>query len=121
MSIETDFRALLAGDAGVAALVADRVTQNVMRVGATPPFVVFSASHNATHNLEGVLVQDQCALTAECWAATSAAADQVADAVVAALAGAPGPAAVAVVGRQSGFDAEADLHATVLTVEWWSP
>lgn len=121
MSIETDFRALLAADAGLAALVADRITQNVMRVGAAPPFVVFTASHDITNNLQGVLVQDQCALTVECWAASSAAADQVADAVQAALASAPPAAGVVVLSRQSGYDAEADLHATVLSVEWWSP
>jgi hypothetical protein len=121
MSAEGDFRALLAAHAPLVALVGQRgITQNIMAQGAPVPFVVFTSRHELTHDLLGEVVADAATLTAQCWGSTALQADQVADAVVTALAAAPLERAVAVVSRDTGFDEEVDLHATILTVEWWA-
>lgn len=120
MSIETDFRALLAGYAPLAALVGTRIAQNAVPAGSTVPLVVFAALHERTFSLDNTLRGDKATLIAQCWAETSAGADAVADAVTAAVATAPAAAGAVVTDRASSFDADQDLHATELTVEWWA-
>lgn len=119
MSIETDFRALLAGHAGLTALVGTRIALNAVPPGMARPLVVFTAAHDLTHNLLGQAVADTCSLAVQCWADTAAAADAVADQVAAAVAAAPSDAGAVVLDRATGYDPDLDLHATVLTVEWW--
>lgn len=120
MSIETDFRALLASHAPLVALVGTRVAQNVVAQGAATPFVAYTAQHDYSHTLAGTLTADTCILTVQCWADTSLQADAVADACVAALALAAPDTGATVITRASGYDDTMDLHATVLTVEWWA-
>lgn len=119
MSIETDFRALLAANVALAALVGGRIAHNAVPQGSATPYVVFTAAHDAVLGMDGAELADTCTLTVQCWATSSAGAEQVADAVVAAVATAPATAAVAVLARASGYDEEADLDATVLQVAWW--
>lgn len=119
MSIETDFRALLAGYAGLSALVGTRIALNAVPPGMVRPLVVFVTRHDHSHNLLGQVMADTCSITVQCWADTAAAADATADQVAAAVATAPVAAGAVVLDRSSGYDAELDLHATVLTVEWW--
>lgn len=114
MSAETDFRALLVGNAGVTALVGTKVAQNAMPPDKAPPFVVFTATHNPSYGLDGTLLDDEVTFDVQCWATTSLTADAVADAIDAAL-----PASHAVVGRASGYDSELNLDCTVLTIQWW--
>lgn len=120
MSIESDFRALLAGYAPLTALVGTRIAQNAVPDAAGQPCVVFNATHSLTHSLDNTVQLDQAAIATQCWAETAAAADAVADAVAAAVATAPAAAGAVVVDRASAYDAELGLDATVLTVEWWT-
>ncbi len=120
MSIETDFRALLAGHAPLEALVGTRIAQNVVAQGVPTPFVAYTAQHEFAHTLQGVVAADTCTLSVQCWGATSLQADAVADACVAAVALANPNAGATVISRSSGYDETMDLHATVLQVEWWA-
>lgn len=120
MSIETDFRALLAGHAPLVALVGPRIAQNVVPQGAATPFVAFTTQHDLTHNLLSEVMADACTLSVQCWAKTSLEADAVADACVAAVALAHPTAGATVISRSGGYDDEVDLHATILQVEWWA-
>ena len=120
MSVETDFRALMLAHAPLVTLVSTRVAQDVMEQGKPPPFVVFTGQHDHTHNLLGEQVEDACTLTVQCWGTTSLQADAVANAVVAALAGAPAQHCVVVLSRSGGYDEDMGFHATILQVEWWA-
>lgn len=120
MSVETTFRALLAAYAPLTALVGTRIAQDVMAQGQPTPFVVFTASHDLSHNLLGEVIADACMLSVQCWATTSAQSQALADAVQAAVATAPADVGATTTNRTGGYDEETDLHATVLTVEWWA-
>ena len=120
MSIETDFRALLAAHAPLTALVGTRIALNAAPEGQEPPLVVFGCRHDRTLGLDGTLLADQCALDVQCWADSAVAADAVADAVVAAVANANPDAGACVITRASTHDPELGLDGVVMTVEWWA-
>lgn len=120
MSAETDFRALLAGHAGTAALVGANVAHNAIRSGVPAPYIVFTAAHDPVRNLNGDLLADGCTLTVQCWGNTAAQAEAVADQATAAIATAPAARGATVTARASGYDDETGLDAVVLTVEWWA-
>lgn len=120
MSAETDFRALLVGHAGVAAIVGTKVAHNAIRSSTGAPYVVFTAAHSPQLNLLGEVLADAVTLTVQCWAATAAGAETLADAVTAAVADAPTARGAAITQRASGYDEETGLDAVVLTVEWWA-
>ena len=120
MSIETDFRATLVAYAPLFALVGQRIAANAVPKGAPFPLVVFSGNHNPTVGLDGSLLALQCNLQVQCWGETAAQADQVADAVAAAVATAPRDAGATVVDRNAAFDPDISKDGTTLTVEWWS-
>lgn len=119
MSVETDFRALLAGAAGVTALVGNRIAQDAVPEGATYPLVVFATSHNRLTGLDGVLLTDQCSIAVQCWAIGASDASALGDAVVAAIATAPSANGVTVLDRSTTFEPDLNLHGVVLTVDWW--
>lgn len=119
MSIESDFHALLAGWAPLIELVgAHGLAQDAAAPDAVPPYLVYSAEHQLEHNLQGELVDDTAVLTVQCWGRTPLQADAVAEQVVLAVDTAPLLSYAIVLARQTAFDPELDLHATVLTVEW---
>lgn len=120
MSIETDFLALLVANAGVQALVSARVSQNAVAQGWSAPYVVFTAQHELLRDIEGVLHADACTLTVQCWGRSAAEAQQLADAVTAAVATAPVSAAAAVTQRASSYDEATGLDGEALAVEWWA-
>lgn len=120
MSIESDFRALLAGNAGLTALVSTRIAQDAIPENSTGSLVVFSAVHERTLGLDNSLLADRCTLSVQCWAATGALAASVADAVTAAVATAPAAAGACVLDRQTTFEPELGLDGVLLTVEWWT-
>ena len=120
MSAETDLRALLAGHAGLAALVGGNVAHNAIRAQTAPPYVVFTCSHSPVLTVGGAQLADQCLFSIQCWGKTAANAEAVADAVLAALATAPSARGVATTARASGYDDELGFDATILTVEWWA-
>jgi Protein of unknown function (DUF3168) len=119
MSIETDFRALLAAHAPLVALVATRIAQDAAPEGSQFPLVVFSASHDRTLSLSGIFQADQCTLSVQCWAETGMQANEVADAVAAAIAAAPVTTDVCVLSRATTFDPDLGADGILLGVEWW--
>ena len=119
MSIETDFRALLAGYAPLTALVGTRIAQDAVPEGAAFPLVVFSASHDLTLGLNDNLLADQCSLSVQCWGLTGVSASAVADAVAAAVATAPDSSNACVLSRATTHDPEISADGVQLGVEWW--
>lgn len=120
MSAETDLRALLAGHAGLAALVGANIAHNAIKAQTPPPYVVFSCSHSPVLTIDGTRLADQCVFSIQCWGKTAGNAEAVADAVLAALATAPSARGVATTARASGYDEELGFDATILSVEWWA-
>ncbi len=116
MSLDTDLRAALAGNAGVSALVSTRISSDRAEQGATRPFVVFSrVATEYQHGLDGSVLGERVTFDVQCWADTRASAEAVANAVSAVFSANQRP----ILGRASGYDSELDLEATLLTVEWW--
>ena len=120
MSAEADFRALLAGHAGLAALVGTRIAQNAVPRADVLPLVVFVASHVPEHGLDGTLLADQVTFAVQCWGKTAADAAAVAAQVKAACATAPAAAGCTVTAQRGSFDAEMGLDGEELDVEWWT-
>lgn len=119
MSVETDFRALLAGHTPLSALVGARIALNAVPEGSAFPLVVFAASHDRQNGLDGALLYDNTTLDVQCWAETAAAADAVADAVIAAVATAPVLHSATVLSRATNFDPDLGADGTALQVSWW--
>jgi hypothetical protein len=119
VSVETDFRALLAGHAPLLALVGSRVALNAVPEGSTFPLVVFAANHDRINGLDGTMLVDSCSIAVQCWADTAAQADAVADAVRAAVATAPAARSATVTERSTTFDPELGADGVTLTVLWW--
>jgi hypothetical protein len=87
--------------------------------GSPSPVVVFAATHDRTLGLDNTLLGDQCSIEVQCWGETAAQAEQVADAVIAALPGAPAAAGAVCTSRASTFEPEIGLDGVILSVEWW--
>ena len=121
MTVETDFRGVLAGAAGVSSLVGTRIAQNSVPQGATYPLITFVVDHQREYRLDNTLAAETCQVSVQCWAETPAAASAVADAVEAALAASATALShdATVVARAGAFDEEMGLDAEQLSVEWW--
>ena len=116
MSLDTDLRALLIGNAGVTALVSTRIVQDRMEQGAIRPFVVFSrVSTDYQTALDGSVLGERGTFDVQCWADTRASAEAVANAINSVLVANQRP----VLSRTSGYDSDLDMEATLLSVEWW--
>lgn len=115
MSVETDFRAALLARAELVALVGQRVAQNAVEPQQALPLVVFTSAHAPEYAIDNSLIADQVTLETQCWAQSALQADAVAAEVQAAVEA----AGHLVTSRASAYDGDLDLHATVLTVEWW--
>lgn len=120
MSVESDFRALLANDAGVASLVGDRIALNAVAQGAALPLIVFTVAHEPTLGLDNTVLAEQCTITVECWATTAVAAGAVADAVASAVEDATPARGAVVISRASAFEPEQGLDGVALSVDWWA-
>lgn len=118
MSAESDFRALLAGHAGLAALVGQRIAQNAVPERPQFPLVVFTARHNRELGLDNTLLADDVSFDVQCWATRAVDAKAVAEQVVAACATAPTARCCVVVDESSAFDPDMQLDGVALTVEW---
>lgn len=117
MSAETSLRALLVGNAGVTALVGQRVAADRIEQSAARPFVVFTRTSSEPQLcLDGVVLKTRATIEVQAWADTRASASAVADAVIAAVRGATSQT---VVDFSSSYDADLDLEAAILTVQWW--
>lgn len=116
MSIETDFHALLSGNAGVISLVGSRIAQSAVPAGDGFPLVVFTTLHDYQLGLSGVALGDVCAINVQCWAETAVQAEAVAAAVIAAVATRRDVAIVT--SRAPVFDEETGLDAVALSITW---
>lgn len=116
MSMESDLRALLVAYAPLTALVSTRIAADRIEQGAIRPFVVYTrTATEPVQSLDGAVHANKATFDVQCWADTRTSAEQVADAIQAALVA----DARAIVGRASGYDADLDLEATVISVDWW--
>jgi hypothetical protein len=117
MSAETDLRALLAGTAGVTALVSTRIAADRIEQGVARPFVVYSrTASDPLVSIDGAHLKTMATLEVSCWGDTRASADAVADAVTTAV---RGQLTQSVVGRNAAYDETLDAEGTVLIVNWW--
>lgn len=114
MTVESDFRAMLANDAGVSALVGTRVALNAVPPGSDYPCIVFTSQHQRELTLTNEIAADTVTLDVQCWAENSADAQAVGDAVEDVIAAQDG---MVVTARQTAFDAETGVHAEAITVE----
>lgn len=113
MTVESDFYALLSGNAGVIAAVGTRIYPDALPEKSAYPAIAFVRSKTAP--LVGVSGQEFGAdvdLSVGCWAETRTAADAVALAVEAALPG----SAFTRSAKDGAMDPETGLLATLLTV-----
>lgn len=117
MSAESALRTTLLADVAVTALVSTRITADRIAEGAVRPFVVFARTgSNPVVALDGTHLRTQVSLEVQCWADTRLEADAVADAVTAAV---RGEISQQVVDRSAAFDADLDLAASIVSVQWW--
>jgi hypothetical protein len=121
VTVETDFRAVLAAASGVTSLVSTRIAQNAVPQGNAYPLITFVVDHQRDLSLNNTLMSEACTISVQCWAETPAAASSLADAVEAALAASATALAhdATVIARTGAFDEEMGLDAEQLSVEWW--
>ena len=116
MSLDTDLRAAMAANAGIAALVGARIVADRMEEGVARPFITYStASTEYQYGLDGSVMGERVTFDVQVWADTRLSAEAVANAVNAYMVANQRP----VLSRTSGYDAELDLEATLMSVEWW--
>ena len=113
----TALRALLAAHAPLVTQVGTRVHADRAEQGTPKPFVVFStAQTDIQRGLDGTEFGRTVMFEIQCWGDTRAQVEQVGDAVEAALAADHRYSQ----SRSGGYDAELDMEATLITVEWWN-
>jgi len=113
VTVESDFYALLSGNAGVVAAVATRLYPDALPEDCAYPAVVFSRTRTEpTIGLSGQVFGADVDLSIGCWAKTRITADLVAVAVEAALVGSP----FVRTAREAVMDPDTGLLATILTV-----
>ncbi len=116
MSVESDFRALLAGHAPLVTLVGANIALNSIPEGGLPPLVVFITTQTPTLGLDNTLLDTQINHATQCWGATSLQALAIADAVRGAVAT---NADYVVLSQDSVFDEDRGLDGIELTIERW--
>jgi len=117
MSADADFRALLTGHAALTALVpAARIAQNAVGQGQSFPLVVFVGQQSRELLLNNSAAGTDCTWQVQCYAETSAEAEEVADAVMGAVATND---AYVVTDKAGGFDEELGIDAVSVTVQRW--
>lgn len=116
MNAGNQLRALLAGDGAVTALVDTRIAADRIEQADTRPFLIYTKTGSEPqYSLDGTQHGERVLLEIQIWADRRVEADEVRDAVVAALAGDQRN----VISETTGYDAELDLEAAILSVEWW--
>ena len=119
MSYQSDIQATLTANAGITAIVGDRIFSDVADGSAQPPYLVYQiiatsgqTTHDGNRNLEFPLIQFSC------WGAGKAAVIALASAVNTALDGVThaGTSNVSTVfSNQSGtYDSETELFGEIL-------
>lgn len=120
MSIESDFRALLAGHAALTSLVGTRIAQSAVDNEPDYPCVVFDCTQTPIDCIDIARIDTRATIAVQCWAETSLAAGQVADAVVGAIDTAAASHVARLAERSTTFDPELGVDGVVLTVDWWA-
>ena len=120
MSVETEFRALLAGFSDLTDLVGTGIALSAAEEGTEYPLVIFSVRHTPEYGLDGTTLADICTIDVQCWAETPSSAAEVADAVMDACETAPAAKCATVVSRADMFDEETAQSGVQLQVEWWA-
>lgn len=116
MSVESDFRALLAGHAGLTALVGTRIALNAVPQDSDYPLVVFAAQQRREYGIDNTLHGIEVTFSVQCYAETAAGAEAVAAQVRAAVAT---DADYLVLDDSTAYDDELSLDAVLLTVQTW--
>jgi hypothetical protein len=112
----TALRALLVADAPLTALVGTRIRANRAEQSDTRPFVVFTRVDTQNEfGLDGSRLASKQVFEVQAWADTRASADAVTAAIETVLIADDR----AFVGPVDGYDADLDLEASSLTVDWW--
>lgn len=119
MTVETDFRGLLAAHAPLTALVQSRIALNAAPQGVDVPIVVFAVRAESLLDIAGVKLSERCSIDVQCWARSAAEASAVAEAVAAAVATAPSARGAVVSQRATVSDEETGLDGEQLVVDWW--
>lgn len=113
MSAESDLYSILAGSAGVTALVSTRIYPDALPEDAIYPAIAFVRStSDPVYAISNHYYGEDAELSIGCWGKTRTSADQVAEAVILALQAA-GHAHSA---RSGGYDPDTGLFATTLDV-----
>lgn len=116
MSAETALRAALLAAAPVTALVGQRVVADRAEQGDPLPFAVFTRTATKPYTtIDGAQLGAKTSIELQCWAESRAAAEALADACQSAIRAAN----QLVVNRSGVTDANLDLQAAVLAVEWF--
>lgn len=118
MTASTDFRALLAAHAPLVDLVGDRVAQNALGEGVAYPAIVYTISTSYERGLDGTLLGTTHSINVNCWANSPDSAEEVADAVDAALQAANPAYDILVTDRASDFEPDLGLDFVQQSVEW---
>lgn len=114
MSAESDVYAALSGSSGLTALVGTRIYPDVLPESATYPAVVFARSKTERIlSISNVDYGSDVSIQVSAWAENRTSCDAAAVAIDAALVA----AGIYPVGRQSGYDDDAGLHASVIEVQ----
>jgi hypothetical protein len=116
MSVDSDFRALLAGHAALTALVSTRIAQHAVPQDSAYPLVVFVSTAARTLGIDNTLHGTEHTWSVQCFAETAVGAQAVADAVLGAVATNTN---YVVLDMASGFDEELGLDAVTITVNRW--
>lgn len=119
MSVEADFRALLAAHAPLVALVGEGICESKVDERMPAPYVAFTVTHDYLRGLSGELLADQAGVQVACWARDTSEAWAVAEAVMAAISTAPAPRGAVAMVAAGTYDAEVGLDSVGLSVEWW--
>ena len=118
MSAETMIYSALSGFAGLTAIVSTRIYPDVLPEKTVYPAVVFSRETTAPiRSISGQYFGSDVSLQVGCWSSTRTQADAVGAQVAAALVA----AGIYPKGKNSGYDPETDLFATVIEVDVLEP
>lgn len=85
MSVESDLVTQLLANAPLDALIEDRLAPDKVAPGATTPYVVYVVKKVPEYLLDGTLAATHYSFSFQCWAETREEAEDLADALEAAL------------------------------------
>ena len=113
MSTETVLFALLAADAGIGALVADRIYPEVAPQDVDRPLIVYQReSTQPLYTIHGTLALQSVYVVISCYASSRAEAETIGDAVITALSG----SAFEALDRTGGYDPDLLVHSVTIRI-----